>query len=99
MAVPSPLEVALEDAGGADAPASATAGLRKQLLAALQHGVEELTKKRSGYDEPVLIAVAPCEVGLVAVAPVDAALRADADAASGRAWTIAAALVKALADA
>jgi hypothetical protein len=91
------LEDALRDAGGArGAPAAATAGLRKQLLADLDRGREELTRKRSGYDEPVLVAVADGDGGLVAVAPVAAALRADPDAAAAREWTVVAALVHAL---
>ena len=91
------LEDALRDAGGArDAPAAATAGLRKQLLADLDRGRDEFTKKRSGYDEPVVVAIADGDGGLVAVAPVDAALRADPDAVSAREWTVVAALVHAL---
>jgi hypothetical protein len=93
------LEDALRDVGGARAaPAAATAGLRKHLLSALHHGREELTKKRSGYDRPVLVAIAEHPGGLLAVAPVDAALRADPDAGGPRAWIVAAALVHALAE-
>ena len=93
------LEDALRDAGGArSAPAAATAGLRKQLLAALEHGREELTKKRSGYSSPVLVAIAEGDDGLRAIAPVDGGLRVDPDAASPRAWTVVAALVHALAE-
>jgi hypothetical protein len=91
------LEDALREAGGARAaPAAATAGLRKQLLAALERGREELGRKRSGYDAPVLVAIAEGDGGLVAVAPVTAALRADPDAVSARAWVVTAALVHAL---
>jgi hypothetical protein len=91
------LEDALRDAGGAGgAPAAATAGLRKQLLSALDRGREELARKRSGYEEPVLVAIADGDGGLLAVAPVDAALRADSAVASGRAWVVTAALVHAL---
>jgi tetratricopeptide (TPR) repeat protein len=70
-------ERALKDAGGADAPASATAGLRRLLLSELARGQAELGLKRSGYRDPVVTAVAPAPGGLLAVAPVDAALRAD----------------------
>jgi len=96
--VSSTLEDALHDAGGADAPATATAGLRKLLEQALDHGAQELTRKRSGVEKPVLVGIAPTEEGLAGVAPVDAALRADAGAASPRAWTVVAALVGALSE-
>src|SRR4051812_35585828 len=43
-------ESALEAAGGAYAPASATAQLKALLADALHHGRRELTKARSGYD-------------------------------------------------
>jgi hypothetical protein len=94
--VSAPFEQALHDAGGAGAPASATAGLRRGLLAALAYGREELGRKRSGYEEPVLVAVAEAPDGLIAAAPVDAALRADPGAVSAREWTLVAALVRAL---
>ena len=76
----SALEDALEEAGGAGAPASATAGLRKALDSALAHGREELDRKRSGYDEPVLVALAQDDAGVLAALPVDATLRADPSA-------------------
>ena len=91
-----PFEEALRDAGGAAAPASATAGLRKHLLAALDEGRAELAKKRSGYDRPVLVAIAEHPAGLLAAVPVDCALRADPDALAPRAWLVTAAVVQAL---
>jgi hypothetical protein len=94
----SALADALQDAGGADAPATATAGLRRALEAALQQGRDELTKKRSGYEEPVPVAIAQADGALLAATPVDVALRADAGAVSARAWVLVAATVAALAD-
>ena len=94
----SALEDALQEAGGSGAPASATAGLRKALDQALAHGREELDRKRSGYDEPVLVALAQDGDGVLAAMPVDATLRADPSAAPPRAWTVVAALVAALAE-
>jgi hypothetical protein len=92
------LEAALEAAGGADAPPTATAGLRRALEAALAHGRAELDRARSGYGSPVLVPVARHATGVLAVVPVEAALRADADAAPPRAWAMLAALVGALVD-
>jgi hypothetical protein len=92
------LDEALHDAGGADAPASATAGLRRHVLAALDEGREELAKKRSGYDRPLFVVIAEHPAGLLAALPVDAAFRADAGAAGPREWVLTAALVHALAE-
>ncbi len=94
----SRLADALADAGGADAPASATARLRRLVVAALGEGRLELARSRSGYDEPVAVVVAAGEDRLLAAAPVAAALRADPDAAAEREWLVAAHLVAALAD-
>ena len=44
--------------GGPAAPPSATARLRDVLLATLRHGAQELTKSRSGYGQPIEIAIA-----------------------------------------
>jgi hypothetical protein len=90
------LAAALADAGGAAAPASATAHLRTLLADELRAGREELALKRSGYERPVTVAVAATPDGLLAAAPVDPALRADPDAVSERAWLLVAALVGAL---
>jgi hypothetical protein len=81
------LSRALED------PGASPARLRALLRAELQHGAQELARKRSGYERPVTTAVAP---GLVAVAPVSPQLRADPAAVEDRAWTLTAALVGAL---
>jgi hypothetical protein len=74
-------------------PGASPAQLRELLRAELEHGVQELGRKRSGYERPVTVAVAP---GGLAVAPVSPQLRADPAAVDDRAWTLAAALVGAL---
>ena len=76
---------------------AAPARLRSLLKDALARGKEELTKKRSGYDEPVVLVVGLTDDGhLAAALPVPAAVRADAAAAEERAWRIVAAAVGAL---
>jgi hypothetical protein len=87
---------ALADAGGTDAPAAATAHLRGLLLAALRHGRDELTRKRSGYESPVEVAIGHDGERLLAAAPADAALRADPQQAAEREWLLVAAVVGAL---
>jgi hypothetical protein len=82
--------------GGALAPASATARLRTVLLAALRHGATELTKPRSGYEQPIEIAIAAAPDRLLAAVPVAAAFRADPDAAAERAWLLTAAVIATL---
>jgi hypothetical protein len=82
-----PLADALAD------PGSSPAQLRALLRAELEHGAHELGRKRSGYERPVTVAVAP---GGTAVAPVSPQLRADPAAVDDRAWTLVAALVGAL---
>jgi len=74
-------------------PGSSPALLRALLRAELEHGAQELTRKRSGYDRPVTVAIA---TGAIAVAPVSPQLRADPAAVDDRAWTLTAALVGAL---
>ena len=93
------LEQALAEAGGAHAPATATAQLRSLLVATLRGGRAELAKARSGYDKPVRVGVAATHEALLAVAPVDASVRADTDAVAPREWTVVAALVGALVEA
>jgi hypothetical protein len=85
--------------GGATAPASATARLRDVLLTALRHGAAELNRPRSGYERPVEIPIAAGEDRLYAAAPLDAAFRADPDAANTeRAWLLTAAVIATLVD-
>jgi hypothetical protein len=92
----SELGDALADAGGAAAPAAATARLRGLLLAALRHGRAELALKRSGYDAPVEVAIGHDGERLLAATPADAALRADPQQAAEREWLLVAAVVGAL---
>jgi hypothetical protein len=94
------IEHVLADAGGTDAARERIGQLRLLLGQELQHGAAELAQSRSGYEHPVVLAVAEHPGGgLVAVAPVAPELRADADAVDERAWLLTAALVGALADA
>jgi hypothetical protein len=96
---------ALTDAGGLSAPRERLAGLRAALLDELLAGAAELELTRSGYGRPVAVAFAvvprldPSEAGrgsLIAVTPVDQALRADPGAVGERAWLLTAAVVGAL---
>src|SRR5215213_10387852 len=93
------LGAALEDAGGLRAGPESAARLRRLLGDELRRGAGELAKKRSGYDAPVTVAIAPGAHGaraLRAVAPVAPELRADPDAVAERAWLLVAALTGAL---
>ena len=87
---------ALDDAGGVAAGRERAARLRGLLGDALRRGAAELAKTRSGYGDPVTVAVAPAPDGLRAVAPVAPELRADPDAVAERAWLLVAALTGAL---
>jgi hypothetical protein len=86
----------LEASGGAAAPPTAIARLRETLIAALEHGRRELAKPRSGYDEPVEVAIALDGGRLLAATPAAATLRADPKAAGEREWLLVAATVAAL---
>ena len=90
------LEGELSAAGGAAAPAAATAHLRLLLLHALEASRGELDKRRSGYETPVTVAMAGVDGHLLAVSPVPAALRADTASVNERSWLLAAATVAAL---
>ena len=83
-------------AGGATAPAAATARLRTLLPAALKHGAAELTRPRSGYEQPVEVAIAASGERLLAATPAAAAFRADPDSAAERTWLLVAATIAAL---
>jgi hypothetical protein len=74
----------------------APARLRALLDAELERGARELGRKRSGYEQPVLVVVGGAEGALRAVAPAVPALRADPDAVNERTWLLVAALVGAL---
>ena len=95
----SGIEVALAEAGGMDAPRELAGLLRTLLARELEHGVAELGLARSGYEHPVVVAVAARPDGFVAVAPVTPELRADPDVVEERAWLLAAALLGALVEA
>jgi hypothetical protein len=90
------LATALEDAGGTAAPRERVAQLRTLLHEDLARSEHELTLARSGREQPVVVAFAAREDALVAVVPVAAALRADPDAVSERAWLLAAATIGAI---
>jgi hypothetical protein len=95
--VSDPLADELAAAGGASAPAQATARLRDLLASALRHGRDELGRNRSGTRAaPVTVAYAVDGEHLLAATPADAALRADPEAAGERAWLLVAAAVGAL---
>jgi hypothetical protein len=90
------LAAAVADAGGTAAPPASTAGLRSMLDAALRHGAAELGKPRSGYGDPVVVALALHDGSLLAATPARAALRVDPEAAGDREWSLVAATVGAL---
>jgi hypothetical protein len=94
----SALATELGAAGGAAAPPAATARLRDLLAASLRHGRDELLLARSGYGEPVEVGLAADGERLLAALPADAALRADPEAATGRAWLLVAATIATLVD-
>jgi hypothetical protein len=89
----------MDDIAEALADGASTARLRALLDAELAHGRQELAQKRSGYEHPVLVAVAPGDGVLRAVAPAAPGLRADPDAVNERTWLLVAALVGALVEA
>jgi hypothetical protein len=90
------LATALEDAGGTAAPRERTARLRGLLRDDLARSERELALPRSGREQPVIVVFAATPDALVAVVPVAAALRADPNAVSERAWLVAAAAIGAL---
>jgi hypothetical protein len=87
---------ALEEAGGQSAPPELNARLRRLLLDELRAGAAELAATRSGYESPVVVAIAAIGGRLAGVAPVDPGVRADPGRVSERAWLLSAALVGAL---
>jgi hypothetical protein len=86
----------MDDLATAIAEGTSIARLRAMVDAELDRGGLELARKRSGYAQPVLVAVAGAEGALRAVAPAPPALRADPDAVGERTWLLVAALVGAL---
>jgi hypothetical protein len=89
----SGLAAGIADAGGAAAPAAATARLRSLLLNALRHGRSELGRKRSGAQAPVEIAIGHHDGLLLAATPAAGALRADPQQTPEREWLLVAAVV------
>ena len=57
MQTPSELELALLEAGGADAPRERSAQISRLLLEELQRGERELGLARSGYGRPLAVGV------------------------------------------
>jgi hypothetical protein len=86
----------MDDLATAILEGTSTARLKALLESELERGVRELGQKRSGYEQPVLVAVGPGDGVLRAVAPAPRALRADPDAVNERTWLLVAALVGAL---
>jgi hypothetical protein len=86
----------MDDLATALLEGTSIARLKALLDSELERGARELGQKRSGYDQPVLVAVAPGDGALRAVAPAPPALRADPDAVNERTWLLVAALVGAL---
>jgi hypothetical protein len=89
----------MDDIAEALADGASTARLRALLDGELHHSDRELQQKRSGYERPVLVAAAPGDGVLRAVAPAPPSLRADPDAVNERTWLLVAALVGALVEA
>ena len=89
----------LEQGGGANAPHELSARLRELLDAELRRGRDELWLARSGYPDPLAVALAPGYRRVLAALPVDRALRADPGAVSERAGLVAAATVEKLVEA
>jgi hypothetical protein len=89
----------MDDLATAILEGTSIARLRALLDAELDRGARELSQKRSGYGQPVLVAVGPAEGALRAVAPAAPGLRADPDAVNERTWLLVAALVGALVEA
>lgn len=90
----------IAEAGGVRAPRERAAQLRAALVDAFAEGAHELAQTRSGYPpaDPVPVAIAAHERRLLAVLPVEPALRADPDAVLERAWMLTAAAVGTLID-
>jgi hypothetical protein len=96
---PSELELALLEAGGADAPRERTAQISRLLGEELQRGARELERARTGYDRPIAVGVVAGDRTVAVLLPVALELRADPDAVTDRAATLAAATVEKLVEA
>jgi len=86
----------MDDLATAILEETSIARLKALLDSELERGRRELGQKRSGYEQPVLVAVGPGDGLLRAAAPAAPALRADPDAVNERTWLLVAALVGAL---
>jgi hypothetical protein len=86
----------MDDLAAAVAGGESPARVRALLESELARGDAELARKRSGYDAPVIVAVAASAASVRAVAPAAPALRADVDAVNERTWLLVAALLGAL---
>jgi hypothetical protein len=86
----------MDDLATAILEGTSIARLKALLDSELERGRRELGQKRSGYEQPVLVAVGPGDGLLRAAAPAAPALRADPDAVNERTWLLVAALVGAL---
>ena len=91
---PSELETVLADAGGAGAPREVSARLRNLLAAELRRGMVELGESRTGYETPIVVAVAADGGEVVAALPISPELRADPGAVGERSGALAAAAVE-----
>jgi hypothetical protein len=90
------LVTALDDAGGIAAPLERSAQLRTLLRDELERSQGELALPRSGREHPVTVGFAAAPDALVAVLPVEVAVRADPGAAPERGWLVVAAAAAAL---
>jgi hypothetical protein len=90
------LVTALDDAGGIAAPLERSAQLRTLLRDELERSQAELALPRSGREQPVTVVFAAAPDALLAVLPVEVAVRADPDAAPERGWLVVAAAAAAL---
>jgi hypothetical protein len=90
----SELERVLADAGGSAATREWSARLRGLLGDELERGARELRARRTGYPDPIIVALAAADAAVVVPLPLPVALRADPDAVSERGGALAAAAVE-----
>ena len=91
---PSEFQRALADAGGAHAAREWSARLRTLLDAELRRGLGELEQPRTGYETPIVVAIAATDGALLTALPVVKELRADTGAVGDRAAALAIAVVE-----
>jgi hypothetical protein len=90
---------ALAEAGGALAPREYSARLRDVLDAELERGRREIREPRTGYPEPIVVAIAASAGSLLAALPLPPELRADTAAVTPRGGAVAAIAAAKLAEA